>query len=154
MQIFRLAAARIVIHQIPHVTFVTTSFVTISSSSNFASLFSVMRHNLSVLFHLKLCMLWTTGALQSANFQTFDYSHENQPNFLPFFKPRVSFWLNFASLFSFMAHNSSEISWQKEPIIVQFFRLSVLMKVHPISHAIFEAARSGFIQILHYFSVS
>ena len=44
--------------------------------------------------------------------------------------------------------------WQKEPIIVQFFRLSFLMKVHPISHAIFEAARSGFIQILHYFSVS
>ena len=48
-----------------------------SFSSNFASLFSVMRHNSSVLFHLKLYMLWTKGADQSANFQTLDFSHEN-----------------------------------------------------------------------------
>ena len=49
----------------------------VSFSSNFASLFSVMRHNSSVLFHLNLYMLWTKGAHQSANFQTFNYSHEN-----------------------------------------------------------------------------
>ena len=30
----------------------------VSFSSNFTSLFSVMRHNSSVLFHLKLNMLW------------------------------------------------------------------------------------------------
>ena len=45
-------------------------------SSNFASLFSVMRHNSAVLFQLKLYMLWTKGAYQSANFQIFDCSHE------------------------------------------------------------------------------
>ena len=49
----------------------------ISFSSNFASLFSVMRHNSFVLFHLNLCMLWTKGFDHSANFQTFDSSHEN-----------------------------------------------------------------------------
>ena len=42
----------------------------ISFSSNFASLFSVMRHNSSVLFHLNLCMLLTKRAHQS-KFQTF-----------------------------------------------------------------------------------
>ena len=43
---------------------------------------------------------------------------------------------------------------QKEPIRVQFFRLlNALVKVHPISHAIFENTRSGFIHILHYCSV-
>ena len=36
-----------------------------------------MRHNSSVLFHLKLYMLWTKQAQQSANFQNCDCSHEN-----------------------------------------------------------------------------
>ena len=49
----------------------------ISFSSNLASVFSVMRLNSSVLFHLKLYMLWTKGAHQTANFQTFNWSHEN-----------------------------------------------------------------------------
>ena len=39
--------------------------------------FSVMRHNSSVLFHLNLSMFCTKGAHQSANFQTFQISHEN-----------------------------------------------------------------------------
>ena len=39
-------------------------------------------------------------------------------------------------------------------IKVQFLKLlSVLMKIHPIPHAIFETTRSGFIQILHHCSV-
>ena len=41
----------------------------------FESLFSVMRYNSYVLFHLKLYMYWTKGAHQ--NFQTCDCSHEN-----------------------------------------------------------------------------
>ena len=41
-----------------------------SFSSNFASLFSVMRRKSSVLFHLNLCMLWTKGPDQSAHFST------------------------------------------------------------------------------------
>ena len=49
----------------------------VSFSSNFASLFSVMRHNSSVLFHLNICMLWTNGSNQSANFWTFNCSHKN-----------------------------------------------------------------------------
>ena len=49
----------------------------VSFSSNFASLFSVVRHNSSVLSHLNLCKLWTKGSGQSANFQTFDSSHKN-----------------------------------------------------------------------------
>ena len=46
-------------------------------SSNFAPLFSVMRHNSSVFFHLNLCMLWTKGSDQIADFQTIDCLHEN-----------------------------------------------------------------------------
>ena len=48
-----------------------------SFSSNFASLFRVMTHNSSVFFNLNLYLLWTIGFDQSANFQTFDCSHEN-----------------------------------------------------------------------------
>ena len=48
-----------------------------SFSSNFASLISVMRDNSSVLFHLKLYMLSTKETRQSANFRTFNCSHEN-----------------------------------------------------------------------------
>ena len=44
---------------------------------------------------------------------------------------------------------------QKEPINIQFVRLlSALMKVHPISHAVFETTRSGFIKTLHHCSMS
>ena len=49
----------------------------VSFSSNFAPLFSVMRYNSSVIFHLNFYMLWTKETIQSANFQTFDSSHEN-----------------------------------------------------------------------------
>ena len=62
----------------------------VSFSSNFASLFIVMRHNSSLSFHLNICILWTKGAHQSTIFQTFDCSHE------------VSFSLNLASPFSVM----------------------------------------------------
>ena len=44
---------------------------------------------------------------------------------------------------------------QNKPIKVQFFgRFSALMKFHPIPPAIFETAKSRFIQILHHCSVS
>ena len=49
----------------------------VSFSSNFTSLFSLMRHNSSVLFHLKICILWTNGSNQSAYFWTFNCSHKN-----------------------------------------------------------------------------
>ena len=134
MQLFRLATARVKIHEIPHAIFQTISqlffkvWITLkcpersflctflaktlcaigkisiprckfsdlpllalkftkflmsllepraSFSSNFASLFSVMIHNSSVLFHLNLCILCTEGAHQSTNFQRFDCLHYN-----------------------------------------------------------------------------
>ena len=145
----KLASAHIKSPQIIYVSF----GLRVSFSSNFASLFSVMRHNSSLLFHLKLYMLWTKGAHQCCDFQTFDCLHENQPNSLSFFKPRVSFSLNFASPFSVMTHNSCEIFSLKHFFKISRF-LSALMKVHPISNAIFETTRSGFIQILHHCPVS
>ena len=77
-----------------------------------------------------------------------------------FFKPRVSFSLNFASTFSVktiipLTFSSWNILFeQKKPMKVQtlFFRLlSALIKVQPIPDAIFETTRPGFIQI--FFSV-
>ena len=49
----------------------------VSFSTNFASLFSVMRHTSSVLFHLNLFILWTKRSNESANFQSFDCLHKN-----------------------------------------------------------------------------
>ena len=49
----------------------------VSISSNFASLFSVTRHHISVLFHLNICMLWTNRSNQSVDFWTFNWSHQN-----------------------------------------------------------------------------
>ena len=79
---------------------------------------------------------------------------------ISFFEPRVSFPLNFLSV-SWHIISLKFSSWniicfgQKELINIQFFRLlTVLMKVHPIPHAIFETIRSGLIQILYHCSVS
>ena len=48
----------------------------VSFSLNFGSLFSVLRDNSSVLFQLKLYIIWTKGAHESAKFQTFDCSRD------------------------------------------------------------------------------
>ena len=47
---------------------------------NFSSLLSVMRDNSSVLFQLKLYMIWTKGTQQSAKFQTFNCLCKVSPN--------------------------------------------------------------------------
>ena len=52
----------------------------VSFSLNFASLFSVMGDKSSVLFCLKLYMIFTKGAHQSAKFQTSDCLGEISPN--------------------------------------------------------------------------
>ena len=75
-EIFKLLSGWVKIHQIPYVIFKTTSQFFL----NFASLFSVMRDNSSVLFYLKLYMIWTKGAHQRAKIQTFDCSHKISPN--------------------------------------------------------------------------
>ena len=49
----------------------------LKNSLFFGSLFNVMRHNSSVLFHLKFYMLLTKQAHQNAHFQACNCSHEN-----------------------------------------------------------------------------
>ena len=71
MQVFQLSTARINIHQIPHAIFQQKVGFSLKSGS----LYSFMRDNSSVLFQLKLYMLLTKVAYQSANFQTCHWSH-------------------------------------------------------------------------------
>ena len=81
---------------------------------------------------------------------------------MTFFKPGVSFTLNFAH--PSVSWNITPIkfsSWkimcfgQRKPIKVQFSRfLSAPMKVNSLPHADFETTTSKFIQILHHSSVS
>ena len=78
-------------------------------SSNFASLFCVVRYNSPVLFHLKLYNLWMKGANQRVNFQAFDCSHENNQISYVIFQAMSSFPLNFVSPFNVMTYNSSEV---------------------------------------------
>ena len=81
----------------------------ISFSSNFASLFSVMRHNSSVLFHKSLYALHKGSPLK-CKFSDFRLLVWKLTKFLmSFFKPRSVFSLKFASLFSVMTHNYSDV---------------------------------------------
>ena len=120
----------------------------VNSSSNFASFFSVMAHNFSVLFWLRHNILSTKVAHQSANFQTCHSSHQNSTNSsCRFLEPRVSFSSNFASHVSVIRHNSSVLFHlklicfeQKGPIKVQIFRLSTAcMKISQIPNVMFQA---------------
>ena len=82
-----------------------------SFSSNFASLLSVLRYNSSVLFHLKL-YLYGLGKRRPSQCIFFDFRllAPKVTKFLtPFFRPQVSFPLNFESPFSVITHNSYEI---------------------------------------------
>ena len=52
----------------------------VSFSLNFGSLFSFLKDKSSVLFLLKLYMIWIKGTYQSAKFQTFNCSCKISPN--------------------------------------------------------------------------
>ena len=84
----------------------------VSFSSKCGSLSSVMRDNSSALFHLKPYMLSIKGTyqVQILKLSTARIKISQIPSF---FKPRISFPLNFASPFSVMTHNFSEIFWLK-----------------------------------------
>ena len=56
---------------------------------NFVSLFNAMGDKFSVLFQLKLCLIFTKGAHHSATFQTSDCSVEILPNL---YFDRLLFW--------------------------------------------------------------
>ena len=74
-EIFGLFSGWVKIHENPHVMFETSQFFL-----NLVSLVSVRRDSSSVLFQLKIYIVLSKGAHQSANFQTFNCSHENLPN--------------------------------------------------------------------------
>ena len=65
----------------------------VSSSSNFASFFSVITHISSILFWLKHNILSTKVINQSANFQTCHFLHQNSPNSSSYFWNKQSAFL-------------------------------------------------------------
>ena len=78
---FRLATGHIKIHQIPHAIFGTKSQFLLK----LWTLFSVVKQNSFVFYHLNLYMLWAKRSNQSANFQTFVCSHKiNQMSYVIF----------------------------------------------------------------------
>ena len=76
-EIFGLLSGWLKIHKIPHVVF---EIVQVSFSSNFASIFNLMRDNSSVFFKLKLYMIFKKVTHESAQFQIFDCSGKISPN--------------------------------------------------------------------------
>ena len=82
----------------------------ISFCSNFASLFSVMRHNSSVLFHLNILHVLGKWIQSKCKFLDFQLLVWKLTKFLmSLFNPQVSFPLNIVTPFSVVTHNSSEI---------------------------------------------
>ena len=70
MQVFETLSAQVIIRQIPHVNFETTSQLCVK----FCNI------NISVNFKLILFLLWIKGSHQSPNSETFECSGENLPN--------------------------------------------------------------------------
>ena len=71
----RFSSYQVKIHQSPHV----------NSSFNFASFFTVIANNNPGNFKLINFQLWTKESYQSPNFETFNCSGENFPNFSCYF---------------------------------------------------------------------
>ena len=118
----------------------------VSSSSNFASFFSAMTDNSSVLFWLNT---FEKSSYSKNKFSDLPLLALKFTKFLvSFLETRVSFSSNFGSLCSVMRHNFSVLFHlniicfgQNEPIIVQIFRLSTAwMKINQIPYVIFQAA--------------
>ena len=79
----------------------------VNSSSYFALFFIVMTQNSPVNFKVIPFLLWTKGSHQSSNFNTFNCSGENLPNF--------SLFSNHWSVFLQNLHNPS-VSWKITPL--------------------------------------
>ena len=87
----------------------------VKSFSNFELFFIVLT---DVNFKVIHFLFWTKGSHQSPNFDTFKCFGENLPNVLcHFWKPQVSFSLNFESLFSVMEDSSSVLFSLKKYIL-------------------------------------
>ena len=106
------------------------SFFKHVSVLNFASPFSVMKHNTSEIFQLKH-ILWTKRAHQSTTFQAFECSNESSTNSsCHFWNHKVRVYSNFVSLLSVMKDNSAVffllkpcILWTKRAHQKEIFRL-------------------------------
>ena len=89
----------------------------VSFSLNLASLFSAMGDKSSVLFYLKLYLIFTKGAHHSAKFQTSDCSDEISPNF---YFDRVLFWkgikFQLKKCGGVMSHDTKESQCTPPPI--------------------------------------
>ena len=128
----------------------------VDSSPNFVSLFSVMKDNSSLLFHLKLYMLSTKGTHQVQIFR-FSTAHIKINQI-----PHVNSSSDFALLFSVMKitpmyfFSCNEIYFvQKEPIKGKDFETSKCSgETLPYTSCHFPNHKSIFLQILHHSSVS
>ena len=108
-----------------------------SFSSNFASLFSVMTHNASILFHLNLYMLWKKNPIKVGIFwlSTAHMKINQIPDVI--FQATSQLFFKFCNILQ--CHDILKFSnWniscvgQKEPINMQFFRLlGSLLKFDP-----------------------
>ena len=125
-------------------------------SSNFASPFSVMKDNSSVLLLLKQYILCSKGSHSSENFWDFQVLRSNFVKFLmPILKREVNSSLNFASFFSVITYNSSVnfnscvfYFGQKDPIKAPILTLSsALVKICEVPHAIFQITRHFFFKM-------
>ena len=79
----------------------------VSFSSKFASLFSVVRHNSSVHFHLNFICFEQKEPNKEYIFRLSIACMKINQFLMSFFKTQVSFPLNFASPFDVMTHNFS-----------------------------------------------
>ena len=130
-----------------------TSFLEprVSFSLNFASLFSVMRHNFSVIFLLfpfrqkELIKVQIFGTLTARmKFNRIPYAILQAMSQFSFEFCIALHCHDTQFLWNFLAETLNALD-KKNPIKVQFFRLlSALVKVHPVSHTIFETARPEF----------
>ena len=135
----------------------------VSFSLNFASHCNVMRHNSSILSHLKLYMLWKKGAHQSANFHRFP-SADMKTNQFAYFIFKAACQFSFRSCINFQCYDIIPVKFsgcniicfgQKQSIKAQLSRfLSALMKFTQFCYDIFDTIKSDYIKNLHRCSVS
>ena len=104
-----------------------------------------MTHNSPVNFKLMHFLLWIKGSHQSPNFETFECSGENLPNFSCYFpnsKPQVSFSSSFASLSNFMTTFLAQTLYtlvKGSPLKCKVLRfLSARVKIRQIPYINFE----------------
>ena len=122
----------------------------VNSSSNFASFFIVMTHNSLVSFELMHFLLWIKGSNQSPNFETFEFSVENLPNYHVIFQTTSQFFFKLC----FFSSNNIYFG-QKHSIKVQIFGIFECSGQHSLNFSCqFWNNESIPLQIFHHSLVS